>query len=247
MREGRKACKVYKDSYDAVQFTEGDLFIRRVLDFLWARGNHLSFVDSVPLPLKHVSLLHLLHLVIISCCHLHSPTTTSLDLEPDVPRITPITRSRQILEEQDTSLTMPAVDPFSALARPYISHDFTAADRHVRQSMLQTIDPNSVPLAAPPNTVSPAIKVYKDGLPQAESHVPLWSHLRSPSATSIDRLDSLSLESIPRRQVARVESDEWMGNEISRCLDAAKAELDIKCVRALSFLESITDVTGARA
>lgn len=123
---------------------------------------------------------------------------------------------------------MPAVDPLSASARPYIPHDFTAVDRHVRNSTLQSIEPNSVTFSGSPNNSSPTGRVYKDRLPQAELHVPLWSHLRSPSAASIDRLDALSLESSPRRQVAEIGSDEWMGNEISRCLDAAKADLDIK-------------------
>ena len=123
---------------------------------------------------------------------------------------------------------MPAVDPFSASARPYISHDSTAVDRAVRTSTLQNIDPNSVPVRASPNTSSPSGRIYKDQLPQTELHVPLWNHLRSPSVASIDRLDALCLESSPRRQVVEVGSDEWMGNEISRCLDAARAELEIK-------------------
>jgi hypothetical protein len=123
---------------------------------------------------------------------------------------------------------MPAVDPFSASARPYISHDFTAVDRHARNSTLQSIDPNTSALRGSPDGSSSTTRVYKDPLPKAELHVPLWSHTRSPSSASINRLDALSLESSPRRQIAEVGSDEWMGNEISRCLDAAKAELEIK-------------------
>lgn len=126
---------------------------------------------------------------------------------------------------------MPAVDPLSATARPFVPHEFSSLDRLQRPAAtaLQKIDQNASSLCTPTGETS-RLRVYKDALPPSSLYAPPYAHWRSSSSSSIDNIDRLNLESSPKRSTCEVGSDDWMSNEISRCLDTAKAELDIKYV-----------------
>jgi hypothetical protein len=119
---------------------------------------------------------------------------------------------------------MPAVDPFSASFRPFVSRDKTSADRIGRDTPLQSIDQNAA--SNSDNSTLPKARRYKDELP-LKYYEPPYRHTRDSSAASIDRLDILYLEKRSQDDV-EVGSDTWMENEVSQCLYTSKGALDVK-------------------
>jgi hypothetical protein len=130
---------------------------------------------------------------------------------------------------------MPAVDPFSASFRPFVSRD-----KPDRRDVLQPIDrntgtsSNSAPLPKP--------RKYKDELPQ-KYYEPPYRHGRTGSTASLD-FESLALET--RQNDEEIGSDHWMNVEVTRCLENSKGTLDVKSVTLLAHC-SLTDMTGAKA
>jgi len=115
---------------------------------------------------------------------------------------------------------MPAVDPFSASFRPFVSRD-----KPDRRDALQPIDrntgtssSNSAPLPKP--------RKYKDELPQ-KYYEPPYRHGRTGSTASLD-FESLALET--RQNDEEIGSDHWMNVEVTRCLEDSKGALDVKSV-----------------
>lgn len=117
---------------------------------------------------------------------------------------------------------MPAVDPFSASFRPFVSRD--KPDRTGRD-VLQPIDRNT---ASNSTTSAPLPKPrkYKDELPQ-KYYEPPYRHGRSGSTASLD-FESLALET--RHNAEEIGSDHWMNVEVTRCLETSTGVLDVKSV-----------------
>lgn len=123
---------------------------------------------------------------------------------------------------------MPAVDPLSASARPFIPHEFAALDRVGRGGTLQRIDQNATDTLSLPSDPQLKQRVYKDSLPPPAAHSSPYWHWRTSSSTSINDLEQIHLHASPVPSAVQVGSDQWMDDEVSRCLVMAKADLDIK-------------------
>lgn len=113
---------------------------------------------------------------------------------------------------------MPAVDPFSASFRPFVTRD-----KPVRDSTLRAVDLNAGTAPSESPSTLPKPRRYKDTLP-ATFYVPPYSHGRSASSASVNTLDSLTLE----HSSPAIGSDEWMQDEVSQCLYTSKGDLDVK-------------------
>jgi hypothetical protein len=119
---------------------------------------------------------------------------------------------------------MPAVDPFSASFRPFVSRD--KADRSGRD-VLQPIDRNTngtTPLISFSSAPLPKPRKYKDELPQ-KYYEPPYRHGRTGSTASLD-FESLALET--KHNDIEIGSDHWMDVEVTRCLENSKGALDVK-------------------
>jgi hypothetical protein len=114
---------------------------------------------------------------------------------------------------------MPAVDPFSASFRPFISRD-----KPDRRDVLQPIDRNTGTSSNPAPLPKP--RKYKDELPQ-KYYEPPYRHGRTGSTASLD-FESLALET--RQNDEEIGSDHWMNVEVTRCLENSKGALDVKLV-----------------
>jgi hypothetical protein len=130
---------------------------------------------------------------------------------------------------------MPAVDPFSASFRPFVSRD-----KPDRRDVLQPIDRNTGTSSNPAPLPKP--RKYKDELPQ-KYYEPPYRHGRTGSTASLD-FESLALET--RQNDEEIGSDHWMNVEVTRCLENSKGALDVKSVLTLVHC-SLTDETGAKA
>jgi len=118
---------------------------------------------------------------------------------------------------------MPAVDPFSASFRPFVSRD-----KVDRRDVLQPIDRNTTtgttPLGPSSSAPLPKPRKYRDELPQ-KYYEPPYRHGRDGSIASLD-FESLALET--RHHDGEIGSDHWMDMEITRCLDNSMGALDVK-------------------
>lgn len=122
---------------------------------------------------------------------------------------------------------MPAVDPLSASARPFVTHEFVSLDRASRTT-LQKLDQNATVTRSSSGEVNSKTRIYKDSLPSPSQNIPPYTHWRTASSTSLQDFEQINLHTNPRSSVVDVGSDQWMDDEVSRCLVAAKADLDIK-------------------
>jgi hypothetical protein len=127
---------------------------------------------------------------------------------------------------------MPAVDPFSALFRPFIPRDKVPAEKATSSgrdsaTVLQPIEQNTIPT---PNTTVvdtsslPKPRKYKDELP-ATFYEPAYRHTRTTSTAALDS-EQQALQT--NSSAAEVGSDAWMDQQVTRCLDTSKGDLDIK-------------------
>ena len=131
---------------------------------------------------------------------------------------------------------MPAVDPFSASFRPFVSRDKTD-----RRDVLQPIDSNTPGTSSSNAAPLPKPRKYKDELPQ-KYYEPPYRHGRTGSTASLD-FESLALET--RQNDEEIGSDHWMNVEVTRCLENSKGALDVKSVILISSC-SLADRQGQR-
>jgi hypothetical protein len=129
---------------------------------------------------------------------------------------------------------MPAVDPFSALFRPFTPREKVPAERTTTThngrdsaTVLQPVDQNTI---STPNTTVvdtlnlPKPRKYKDELP-VTFYEPAYRHTRTTSTAALDS-EQQALQT--NSSAAEVGSDAWMDQQVTRCLDISKGDLDIK-------------------